>query len=145
MHHQDPPGEFAKPARHCPGKGKQGKNPALTATGLVRRSGSTWQAEKRYQANQFLFETDVGTPFDRNSLRKAIVRIGNRAGVRGANVHRFRHTFAINYLRNGGDPYSLQRLLGHSTMEMVKRYLAIAQADLERNHKLASPVDNWRL
>ena len=30
-------------------------------------------------------------------------------------------------------------------MEMVKRYLSIVQADLDKNHKLASPVDNWRL
>jgi len=46
---------------------------------------------------------------------------------------------------DGGDPYSLQIMLGHSTMDMVKRYLSIAQADLDKNHKLASPVDNWRL
>jgi len=72
-------------------------------------------------------------------------RIGVRAGVSGVTVHRFRHTFAINYLRNGGDPWSLQMMLGHSTMEMVKNYLALAQADLEKNHKIASPVDNWRL
>jgi site-specific recombinase XerD len=92
-----------------------------------------------------LFITETLNSIDRHDLRKALLRIGRRAGVRGVNVHRFRHTFAINYLRNGGDPYSLQRLLGHSTMDMVKRYLNIAQADLDKSHRLASPVDNWRL
>jgi len=96
-------------------------------------------------ANEYLFLTDNDTPFVRDHLRKTLWRIGQRASVSGAGVHRFRHTFAINFLRNGGDPYSLQRLLGHSTMEMVLRYLSIAQADLDKNHKLASPVDNWRL
>ena len=76
---------------------------------------------------------------------RILVTIGSRARVPGVNVHRFRHTFAINYLRNGGDPYSLQMMLGHATLDMVKNYLALAQVDLDQNHKLASPVDNWRL
>ena len=82
---------------------------------------------------------------NRDHLLKSLRSIGRRAGIPKVNVHRFRHTFAINYLRNGGDPWSLQMMLGHSTMEMVKNYLALAQADLEKNHKIASPVDNWRL
>lgn len=82
---------------------------------------------------------------NRHDLRKLLVRIGSRAGGRKVNVHRFRHTFAINYLRNGGDPWSLQMMLGNSTMEMVKTYLALAQADLVKNHKIASSVDNWLL
>jgi site-specific recombinase XerD len=60
-------------------------------------------------------------------------------------AHRFRHTFAVNYLRNGGDTYSLQMMLGISTMEMFKTYLALAQADLDANHLQASPLSNWRL
>ena len=82
---------------------------------------------------------------DGHSLLKVLLRIGERAGVIGATVHRFRHTFAINFLRNGGDPWSLQMILGHATLEMVKTYLTLANAGLEKNHKIASPVDHWRL
>ena len=115
-------------------------------------SARTGQAIWRYLAtrkdepvDRFLFATSNDGPINRHDLRKLLVRIGSRAGVSKVNVHRFRHTFAINYLRNGGNPWSLQMILGHSTMEMVKTYLALAQADLEKNHKIASPVDNWRL
>jgi len=115
-------------------------------------SARTGQALWRYlalrkneTAGNFLFVSLTQGPLDRHDLLKTLERIGERAGVEEVNVHRFRHTFAINYLRNGGDPWSLQMMLGHSTMEMVKNYLALAQADLEKNHKIASPVDNWRL
>jgi integrase/recombinase XerD len=65
--------------------------------------------------------------------------------VANVHPHRFRHTFATHYLRNGGEPYSLQEILGHATMEMVKKYLQIAKSDLENFHRLASPVVNMRL
>lgn len=92
-----------------------------------------------------IFTTSVGYPLDGNQLRRILARIGDRAKVADVHPHRFRHTFAIQFLRNGGDPYTLQMLLGHSTMDMVRRYLDLAQTDLERAHKRASPVDNWRL
>lgn len=92
-----------------------------------------------------LFVTNRGLPLDHGQLFHLLKRLGQRANVADVHPHRFRHTFAIQYLRNGGDGFTLQRLLGHSTMEMVRTYLSIAQTDLETAHRRASPVDNWRL
>lgn len=92
-----------------------------------------------------LFATSTGHAMDRTQLLKLLKTAGARADVPDCHPHRFRHTFAISYLRNGGDAYTLQRILGHTTMDMVKTYLAIAQVDLDRGHRLASPVEHWRL
>ncbi|RPI48531.1 MAG: hypothetical protein EHM56_13565 [Chloroflexi bacterium] len=87
---------------------------------------------------------DLPEAFDRQVLGRLLARIGERAGVH-CNPHRFRHTFALEFLRNGGNLFALQDLLGHSSLEMVRRYARIVQADHAAAHKIASPADNWRL
>jgi site-specific recombinase XerD len=84
-------------------------------------------------------------PMSRYTLLRLVNRIGQRAGVPGATVHRFRHTFAVNYLRNGSNVFALRRMLGHTTLEMVDRYLELVQADIQNAHRTASPVGVWRL
>ena len=91
------------------------------------------------------FVTKANRPIDRSGLLKLLHRMGERADVKDVHPDRFRHTFAIQYLRNGEDAYTLQALLGHSTLDMVKTYLRLAQVDLDEAQRRASPVDNWGL
>lgn len=127
------------------GKGDKGRTVYVGTTAKA----ALWSYLSRredVQPDDALFETTRHQPLDRSALRKMLLAAGQRAEVaETVNPHRFRHTFAVNYLRNGGDVYTLQRLLGHATMEMVKRYLSLAQTDIADAHKRASPVDNWRL
>jgi integrase/recombinase XerD len=92
-----------------------------------------------------LFATSTGNRLDRFSLHGLLELAGNRAGVEGVHPHRFRHTFAITFLRNGGNVFALQRILGHESLTMVNKYLAIAQTDIQAAHHEASPVMNWLL
>jgi integrase/recombinase XerD len=53
-------------------------------------------------------------------------------------LHAFRHTFAVNYLRRGGSVFHLQKVLGHSTLEMTRRYANLMTADLQAVHQRVS-------
>lgn len=81
----------------------------------------------------------------RSGLLQLFQRLGQAAGIEATRCspHTMRHTAALNYLTNeGGDAISLQRLMGHTTLEMTNRYLAISGADVEAKHRRASPADN---
>lgn len=52
-----------------------------------------------------------------------------------------RHTFALEYLRNGGNVFSLQRTLGHTDISMTKRYISLTNDDLRLQHLTASPLN----
>ena len=120
---------------------------------LLPFSARTGQAIWRYLAadrktdhmGQPLFATQNGGPLTRTHLRHILERIAARADLPHYTPHDFRHTFAVNYLRNYPNIYTLQEMLGHTTLDMVKRYLAISQSDLDDAHRHASPVEKWGL
>lgn len=92
-----------------------------------------------------LFATRSNRHIDKNALRHLVQRVAKRVGVKGATIHRFRHTFAITFLRCGGNPIELQRILGHENMDTVNIYVNLAQSDLQDAQRRASPANAWRL
>lgn len=77
-----------------------------------------------------------------SGLRSMIKRRANQADVDTPALHDFRRAFALNFLRNGGDIYSLQNLMGHADLQVLRRYLAQTTDDLQVAHRNFSPVDN---
>ena len=94
-----------------------------------------------------LFLTRDGRPLTKNRVETIMKHYGRTAGLTGVRCspHTLRHTFAINFLRNDGDVFSLQKILGHSSLEMTRRYCELADADMRKAHATASPVDNMAI
>ncbi len=89
-----------------------------------------------------LFAARSNRPLNRSNIRHMLVRLGEQAGVPNVHPHRFRPTFAITFLRNGGNPLLLQELLGHERLETVQVYVRLAEQDIDAGSKF-SPADNW--
>ena len=86
-----------------------------------------------------------GTPLSGNSVKLMFARLAQRSGVHRLHAHLCRHTFATRFLVNGGDVFSLQQILGHSTLEMVKLYVNLASSHLLVKHQRFSPLDHLNL
>jgi len=92
-----------------------------------------------------LFVTCYGEPMNRHEAHRLLRQAGQKAGLSGVRCspHTFRHTCAVMYLRNGGDAFTLQKLLGHSSLDMTRRYAELAQADVVAKHRACSPGDRF--
>jgi integrase/recombinase XerD len=113
---------------------------------VVFFSAETMRAMKKYamrdrraECDRF-FQTEEGRSLTPSGLLHVTKRVGQRAQVTNVHPHRFRHTFALTFLRQGGNVLALQRLLGHTTLAMTQRHVAMVSDDLAREHSEHSPV-----
>ncbi|WP_288432040.1 tyrosine-type recombinase/integrase [uncultured Deinococcus sp.] len=87
-----------------------------------------------------LFLVDDCSPYSNISLYKLLERLCRRAGTKRYSPHVFRRGFAVNYIRNGGDQFTLMRVLGHTTLTMTNRYAALNTSDVQDVHRRVSPM-----
>jgi len=76
-----------------------------------------------------------------NAMKLVFNRLAERAGIKRLHAHLCRHTFATKFLSNGGDIFTLQKILGHSTLEMVRRYSNLNSDYVRAQHQRFSPLD----
>lgn len=62
-------------------------------------------------------------------------------GVQRHNMHGLRHNFAKGWIVNGGNAFALQRVLGHSNMNMTKRYVRLFTEDIKEDYSAYSALD----
>jgi integrase/recombinase XerD len=93
-----------------------------------------------------LFITVDGAPLNRRTFQERMHEYGRAAGIQNVRVspHTLRHTFAKQWILNGGDVFSLQKVLRHSTMDMVRRYVNLFGNEVQKLHDKYSPLVNLR-
>ena len=129
-------------------KGKGNKERVVPFGRQVRRTLRRYIMHSRPETDSprtnEVFLTDDGLPFQPRAVQSMLLRLSKRAKMSEVrlNPHRFRHTFATQYLVQGGDIFSLQKILGHSSLEVVRMYINLITSDILQQHRKFSPVDN---
>ncbi len=113
------------------GKGNQARVAFIGAR--ARRALLKWQSQ--YPENPVF-------PLTERGASSIMDRLSKKAGVK-ITFHMCRRSFATWALRNGMDLFSLQNLLGHSTLDMTRLYAQQVDSDLQIAHKRNSPVDRF--
>jgi integrase len=119
--------------------GKGGKFRRIPVSQRLRREIQRYLNRHRPEtATENLVVLRDGRPIAPESCARLFQRVSQRVGFR-VHAHKFRHTFATEYLRNGGELERLRRILGHSTYVMVMRYVHLDKGDLMKDFDIRTP------
>jgi len=124
--------------------GKGGKSRTVFIGKASRKSMRAY-LKHRLDDHPALWISEEGERLEYGGLRGILERRARQAGIKAPSLHSFRRAFAINMLRAGVDVFSLQKLMGHADLQVLRRYLAQTTEDIAQAHRIGSPVDNNKL
>ena len=96
-------------------------------------------ARKPKEWEDWLFPNYEGRQLKVDHLDKSFAKHSEICGVK-ITPYQLRHSFATLFLKNGGDVFTLQHLMGHADLRMTRRYAELDEAFVEQQHKSFSPV-----
>jgi integrase/recombinase XerD len=120
--------------------GKGRKQRVVPFSFELRKAMCRYIAEGKKTLDSLLFANRSGTKLGRRNVLRNVKSLCRQLGFNppARTLHAFRHTFAVNYLRRGGSVFHLQKVLGHSTLEMTRRYANLMTEDLQAVHEKIS-------
>lgn len=99
---------------------------------------------KTWHIESYLFCDVGGEQLTVNAARLALERYCKSRKVKCKGLHALRHSYARLYIKNGGNAFTLQRMLCHRDLTMTRRYVALFSQDLHQNYEKYSPLDNLK-
>lgn len=122
--------------------GKNRQYRSVPLSDMMANYLSEWTKVRGSSPSNYLFITQDDRQMSRRSVQERLMKYGKKANIKNVRVspHTFRHTFAKMFIISGGDVFVLQDILGHSTLEMVRKYVRLYSKDLQRNHAIHSPL-----
>lgn len=128
--------------RHTKNKKSQVIPLSSTLETLLKEYIITWRFES--SPEDYIFPNVGNEKLSRGALTHSFIKYCKKRGSSHTNIHGLRHSFALGYIRNGGNQFKLQKILGHSTLEMTKRYVSLVSQDLKEDFDKFSTLDNIR-
>lgn len=77
-----------------------------------------------------------------NALRHSFARYCHDRGVEKTNIHGLRHNFAKGWVRANGNMFVLQKILGHASLDMTRKYVKLFSEDIKDDFDKFNPLDN---
>ena len=96
---------------------------------------------RKGDGEDYLFCNARGFKLTPDALKHSIADYNTKRGIAKTSIHLFRHTFAKMWILAGGDMFRLQKILGHSTLDIVKEYVNMFADDLKRDFDKFSPLE----
>jgi len=129
------------------GKGKKERIVPIgsNAQKALQRYLFRYRPKSTFPESNNVFLSNSGKSMSENGMKLMFARLAKRSGVHRLHAHLCRHTFATRFLINGGDVFTLQQILGHATLEMVRYYVNLAASHVAIQHQKFSPLDRLNL
>lgn len=96
---------------------------------------------RKGEDEDYLFCSAYGDIISRDALNGSMKSYNNNRYVNKTGIHRWRHTFAKQWILNHGDIIKLQKILNHSNLDMVRNYVNMFTKDLQKDFEEFNPLE----